>query len=202
MAKLGLELRLLSSDVDTEVEKWEEQEHELVRQSQSLASMAYNMYLFTRGEGLLKTTLDLFHQAEVLSEEGLQLCSSLRTFSAQLVEEEKPLVMTEMEKLVALCQQLQTGAKTPVQGKTATFQKVDSSIQKTRSILAVVLAFLPVCNKLNRKYKSERSSLGSPQDWRERQEASTPVKEDGVLTEFGVKSLDQHMAGLNLLEGK
>uniref|UniRef100_A0A8D0A5U9 Alpha-catulin n=2 Tax=Sander lucioperca TaxID=283035 RepID=A0A8D0A5U9_SANLU len=65
MAKLGLELRLLSSDVDTEVEKWEEQEHDIVRQSQSLASMAYNMYLFTRGEGLLKTTLDLFHQAEV-----------------------------------------------------------------------------------------------------------------------------------------
>uniref|UniRef100_A0A8C3ANL8 Alpha-catulin n=1 Tax=Cyclopterus lumpus TaxID=8103 RepID=A0A8C3ANL8_CYCLU len=56
MAKLGLELRLLSSDVDTEVEKWEEQEHDIVRQSQSL----------------------------VLSEEGLQLCSSLRTFSTQV----------------------------------------------------------------------------------------------------------------------
>lgn len=48
MAKLGLELRLLSSDVDSEVEKWEEQEHDIVRQSQSMASMAYNMYLFTR----------------------------------------------------------------------------------------------------------------------------------------------------------
>ncbi|XP_070702372.1 alpha-catulin [Pempheris klunzingeri] len=207
MAKLGLELRLLSSDVDTEVEKWEEQEHDIVRQSQSLASMAYNMHLFTRGEGLLKTTLDLFHQAEVLSEEGLQLCSSLRTFSTQLVDEEKSAVMTEMEKLVALCQQLQMGAKTPVQGKTATFQKVDSCIQTTRGILTVVLSFLPLCNKLNRKYKSERSSLGSPQDWRERQDASTPVKEDGALNNknsngFGVKSLEQHMAGLNLLEGK
>lgn len=42
----------------------------------------------------------------------------------QLVDEEKTLVVTEMEKLVALCQQLQMGAKTPVQGKTATFQKV------------------------------------------------------------------------------
>lgn len=31
-----------------------------------------------------------------------------------------------MEKLVALCQQLQTGAKTPAQGKTATFQKVSA----------------------------------------------------------------------------
>ncbi|KAI3358529.1 hypothetical protein L3Q82_014946 [Scortum barcoo] len=207
MAKLGLELRLLSSDVDTEVEKWEEQEHEIVRQSQSLASMAYNMHLFTRGEGLLKTTLDLFHQAEVLSEEGLQLCSSLRTFSTQLVDEEKSAVMTEMEKLVALCQQLQMGAKTPVQGKTATFQKVDSCIQTTRSILTVVVSILPFCNKLNRKYKSERSSLGSPQDWRERQDASTPVKEEGALNSknsngFGVKSLEQHMASLNLLETK
>lgn len=42
----------------------------------------------------------------------------------QLVDEEKSVVMTEMEKLVPLCQQLQSGAKTPVQGKTATFQKV------------------------------------------------------------------------------
>lgn len=42
----------------------------------------------------------------------------------QLVDEEKSVVMTEMEKLVAFCQQLQMGAKTPVQGKTATFQKV------------------------------------------------------------------------------
>ncbi|XP_060948645.1 alpha-catulin isoform X1 [Limanda limanda] len=207
MAKLGLELRLLSSDVDTEVEKWEDQEHDIVRQSQSLASMAYNMHLFTRGEGLLKTTLDLFHQAEVLSEEGLQLCSALRTFSTQLVDEEKSAVMTEMEKLVALCQQLQMGGKTPVQGKTATFQKVDSSIQTARGILAVVVSVLPFCNKLNKKYKSERSSLGSPHDWRERQDVSTPVKEEGALNSmnsngFGVKSMEQHMAGLNLLESK
>lgn len=33
-------------------------------------------------------------------------------------------MLTEMEKLVVLCQQLQMGAKTPAQGKTATFQKV------------------------------------------------------------------------------
>ncbi|KAI4817361.1 hypothetical protein KUCAC02_010765 [Chaenocephalus aceratus] len=207
MAKLGLELRLLSSDVETEVEKWEEQEHDIVRQSQSLASMAYNMYLFTRGEGLLKTTLDLFHQAEVLSEEGLQLCSSFRTFSTQLVDEEKSVVMTEMEKVVAFCQQLQMGGKTPEQGKTATFQKVDSSIQATRGILTVVLYLLPFCNKLNKKYKSERSSVGSPQDWRERQDAPTPVKEEGALhiknsNSFGVKCLEQHIAGLNILESK
>uniref|UniRef100_A0A3Q4H853 Alpha-catulin n=1 Tax=Neolamprologus brichardi TaxID=32507 RepID=A0A3Q4H853_NEOBR len=92
MAKLGLELRLLSSDVDTEVEKWEDQEHEIVRQSQSLANIPPSLCVY----------LSLF----------------------QLVDEEKTVVMTEMEKLLALCQQLQMGAKTPVQGKAATFQKV------------------------------------------------------------------------------
>ncbi|KAM6958998.1 alpha-catulin isoform 1-T1 [Aplochiton taeniatus] len=206
MAKLGLELRLLSSDVDMELEKWEEQEHEVGRQSQSLASMAYSMYLFTRGEGLLKTTLDLFHQAEVLSEEGLQLCSSLRTLSAQLVDEEKAAVMAEMEKLVALCQQQQMGAKTHVQGKTATFQKVESSIQTTKGIMTVVMYLLPLCSKLLRKCKSERSSMGSPQDWRDREQAPTPVKDDALNGKgsngFGVKSLEQHMANLTFLESQ
>uniref|UniRef100_A0A8C6PC07 Catenin alpha like 1 n=1 Tax=Nothobranchius furzeri TaxID=105023 RepID=A0A8C6PC07_NOTFU len=189
MAKLGLELRLLSSDVDSEVEKWEEQEHGIVRHSQSLASMAYSMYLFTRGEGLLKTTLDLFHQAEVLSEEGLQLCSSFRTFSSQLVDEEKSALMTQMEKLVTLCQQLQMGARTPVQGKTATFQKVH-------------LLHLFMLNSF------PFFLLGSPQDWRERQDASPSVKDDEASVSskntngFGVKSMEQHMAALNLLESK
>ncbi|XP_019751509.1 alpha-catulin [Hippocampus comes] len=216
MAKVGLELRLLSSDVDAELEKWEEQEQQVVRHSQSVASMAYNMYLFTRGEGLLKTTLDLFHQAEVLSEEGLQLCSSLHVFCTQLVGEEKLALTSEVEKLAVLCQQLQAGARTPVHGKSATFQKVDSSIQTTRSVLSLLLNILPACYKLNAKYKYKRSSLGSPQDWRS--ETDTPVQDgDAVLhnnnsnsgssngnrhDDFVVKITVQHMAGLNLLESK
>uniref|UniRef100_A0A8C5TP14 Alpha-catulin n=1 Tax=Malurus cyaneus samueli TaxID=2593467 RepID=A0A8C5TP14_9PASS len=66
IAKLGLELHLLTSDVDSETEKWEDQENEIVQHGQGMSSMAYSMYLFTRGEGLLKTTQDLFHQAEVM----------------------------------------------------------------------------------------------------------------------------------------
>ncbi|XP_029588519.1 alpha-catulin isoform X5 [Salmo trutta] len=205
IAKLGVDLRLLTSDVDTEVEKWEDQEQDIVRQGQSMSSMAYSMYLFTRGEGLLKTTMDLFHQAEVLSEEGLQLCSSLHTLSTLLMDEEKVVVLSEMEKLMGLCQQLQMGVRTPVQGKTATFQKVDSSIQNTRAIMTVVIYLLPVCNKLVRKYKSERSSLDTPQSWRDRQ-LSTPVKDDALNGKnsngFGVKSLEKHMANLTFLESK
>uniref|UniRef100_A0A3B4BI11 Alpha-catulin n=1 Tax=Periophthalmus magnuspinnatus TaxID=409849 RepID=A0A3B4BI11_9GOBI len=126
MAKLGLELRLLSSDVDTEIEKWDDQEHEIVRQSQSLASMAYNMYLFTR----YMLNINHYH-----SSQGSTFCL-LISCALQLVDEEKSTVLTEIEKLVALCQQLQIGGKTPVQGKTATFQKV--------SILHIA-SFLIIC---------------------------------------------------------
>lgn len=48
IAKLGLELHLLTSDVDSETEKWEDQENEIVQHGQGMSSMAYSMYLFTR----------------------------------------------------------------------------------------------------------------------------------------------------------
>ncbi|XP_036372127.1 alpha-catulin [Megalops cyprinoides] len=205
IAKVGLELRLLTSDVDSESEKWEDQDHDIVRLSQSMSSMAYSMYLFTRGEGLLKTTLDLFHQAEVFSEEGFQLCSCLQALSSQLGDDEKAVTTSETEKLVALCQQLQLTGRTVAQGKSATFQKVDACIQNARSIMTVVVCLLPVCNKLIRKCKSERSSMGSPQSWGENQ-LPTPVKEDPLDSKntngFGVKSLEHHMAGLTFLESK
>uniref|UniRef100_A0A9J8B8W2 Alpha-catulin n=1 Tax=Cyprinus carpio carpio TaxID=630221 RepID=A0A9J8B8W2_CYPCA len=172
IAKLGLELCLLTSDVDSEVERWDEQDHEMVRLCQIISSMAYSMYLFTRGEGLLKTTLDLFHQAEVLSDQGLQLCHILHTLSTQLLDEDRILILSETEKLSAACQQLQVCAKTPVQGKSAIFQKC----------------------------KSERSCLASPQHWREKQQSTTVSEE--TLNGFGVKSLEQHMANLTFLESK
>lgn len=48
IAKLGLELCLHTSDLDSEVERWDEQDHEIVRLCQIISSMAYSMYLFTR----------------------------------------------------------------------------------------------------------------------------------------------------------
>lgn len=57
------------------------------------------------------------------------------------------------------------------------------------------------------QYKSERSSLGSPQDWKEKPEAPAANREEGALNSkngngFGVRSLEQHVAALNLLESK
>ncbi|XP_064202495.1 alpha-catulin-like isoform X2 [Anguilla rostrata] len=205
VAKLGLELRLITSDLDSECEKWDDHEHDIIRQAQSMSSMAYSMYLFTRGEGLLKTTLDLFQQAEVFSEEGFQLCSSLQALSSQVGDEEKVMITSETEKLVTLCQQLQVTARSMVQGKSATFLKVQSSVQHTKGILEIVVFLLPACHKLAKKYLSESSSLSSPQIWREKHLA-IPDKEDPLNNKntsgFGVKSLEHHMASLTFLESK
>lgn len=177
----------------------------MVRLCQIVSSMAYSMYLFTRGEGLLKTTLDLFHQAEVLSDHGLQLCSVLRSLSTQLLDEDKMLIISETEKLATSCQQLQVCAKTLVQGKSAIFQKVDSSIQNTKGILTVVVYLLPTCNKIIRKCKSDRSCVGSPPHWRDKQ-LNAPISEETLNGKgsngFGVKSLEHHMANLTFLESK
>uniref|UniRef100_A0A8C6ZU81 Alpha-catulin n=1 Tax=Nothoprocta perdicaria TaxID=30464 RepID=A0A8C6ZU81_NOTPE len=132
IAKLGLELHLLTCEVDSETEKWEDQENRLVQHVQGMSSMAYSMYLFTRGEGLLKTTQDLFHQAE-LHDDG------------------KRLLLLESEKLVPMCQQLQITARTSAQGKSATFTKVDACIQRTRNVMTLLCQLLPLCCRLLRK---------------------------------------------------
>ncbi|XP_065440199.1 alpha-catulin isoform X2 [Chrysemys picta bellii] len=151
LGKLGLELHLLTSDVDSETEKWEDQENEIVRHGQSISSMAHSMYLFTRGEGLLKTTQDLFHQAEVFATEGIKLASVLTAFSNQLEDDDKPLLLFEIDKLIPVCQQLQITAKTTVQGKNATFAKVDTCIRKTKGVMTILSQVLPLSCKLLKK---------------------------------------------------
>ncbi|KAI8516675.1 Alpha-catulin [Branchiostoma belcheri] len=64
IAKLGLEMKLMTSELDAETEKWEDPDNDIVKKAQNMSSMSYSMYLFTRGEGPLKTTQDLFSQAE------------------------------------------------------------------------------------------------------------------------------------------
>ncbi|OWK07266.1 CTNNAL1 [Cervus elaphus hippelaphus] len=48
IAKLGLKLGLLTSDANCEIEKWEDQENEVVLYGRNMSSMAYSLYLFTR----------------------------------------------------------------------------------------------------------------------------------------------------------
>lgn len=49
-----------------------------------LPQMAFSMYQFTRGEGDLKTTQDLFTQAEFFAEEANKFYKVVRVFTYQV----------------------------------------------------------------------------------------------------------------------
>jgi len=78
-------MKLITSEMDAEAEKWQERDSEIVRRAKNMSSMAFSMYLFTRGEGPLHTTQDLFTQADYFSEEGTKLFYAVRQFSAQVL---------------------------------------------------------------------------------------------------------------------
>ncbi|XP_005362261.1 alpha-catulin [Microtus ochrogaster] len=154
IAKLGLKLALLTSDADCELEKWEDQENEIVRHGRNMSRVAYSLYLFTRGEGPLKTSQDLVHLLEVFAAEGLKLTSNVQTFSKQLKDDDKLMLLLEINKLIPLCHQLQTMTKTSLQNRV--ILKVDKCITKIRSMMALVVQLLSLCYKLQKKVENTR----------------------------------------------
>ena len=106
IAKLGLEMKLITSEMDAETEKWEEPDNEIVHRAKNMSSMAFSMYLFTRGEGPLKTTQDLFTQAEYFAEEGAKLFKAVKDFS-QIVSTQPDRVNFQYQWLRSRLRKLQ-----------------------------------------------------------------------------------------------
>ena len=67
----------------TNSEKWPNT-NDIVKRARAMYTMALSMYQFTRGEGELKTTQDLFAQAEFLSEEANKFYKVVRRFTYQV----------------------------------------------------------------------------------------------------------------------
>ncbi len=84
IAKAGLEMKLITSEMDAEAEKWDEPQNEIAKRAKNMSSMAFSMYLFTRGEGTLRTTQDLFTQAYYFVEEGSRLSTIIQDFTNQV----------------------------------------------------------------------------------------------------------------------
>lgn len=84
LAKIGLELKFLTTEMDVEVEKWHNQDNEMIKRAKNMSSMAFSMSLFTRGEGTLRTTQDLFTQVYYFIEEGSRLSSIIQQISIQV----------------------------------------------------------------------------------------------------------------------
>ncbi|XP_074653442.1 alpha-catulin-like isoform X2 [Tubulanus polymorphus] len=167
IAKLGLEMKLITSEMDAETEKWEEPDNDIVKRAKNMSSMAFSMYLFTRGEGPLRTTQDLFTQAEYFAEEGNKLFKIVKEFGQRVpVGGLKTELITYLDKIPAYCQHLHFTLKSPTFGKTATFNKVDSAIQETKNLMNAVAKVVTTCficaTKYNIDYRGSPTSCTPP----------------------------------------
>jgi Vinculin family len=89
IAKTGLEMKMVTNEMDAETDKWNgesEENNDIVKRAKNMSAMAFSMYQFTKGEGSLRTTQDLFTQAEYFAEEANRLYKVVRQFSYQVTK--------------------------------------------------------------------------------------------------------------------
>lgn len=78
----------VTNEMDAETDKWNsttsDENNDIVKRAKNMSAMAFSMYQFTKGEGSLRTTQDLFTQAEYFAEEANRLYKVVRQFSYQV----------------------------------------------------------------------------------------------------------------------
>jgi hypothetical protein len=125
IAKLGLEMKLIQNEIDAEADKWNEPQNEIVKIAKLMSEMAYEIHLFTRGEGSLNTTQDLFARADVFLQHGVVLYGIIREFLNQVPDGYlRDEVIQLIERMPLNYKQLKNRIKQVTVGKTATFNKV------------------------------------------------------------------------------
>nr|XP_022918020.1 alpha-catulin isoform X2 [Onthophagus taurus] len=168
IAKSGLEMKLITSEMDAETEKWQEsstqleENNDIVKRAKNMSAMAFSMYQFTKGEGALKTTQDLFTQAEYFAEEANRLYKVIRQFSYQVPGgSNKKELLEHLDKVPTFVQRLQFTVKDHTVGKAATFTKVDNVIQETKNLMNVISKVVTTCFECATKYKLEFRGSGA-----------------------------------------
>ncbi|EFX76664.1 hypothetical protein DAPPUDRAFT_54984, partial [Daphnia pulex] len=189
IAKAGLEMKLITSEMDAETDRWTEAQNaaqqqatalrgaggealggmanpgnnDIVKRARNMSSMAFSMYQFTRGEGTLKTTQDLFTQAEYFAEEANRLYKVVRQFCYQVPAGTlKKELLDYVDQIPTYVQQLQFTVKNPTVGKAATFTKVDAVIQETKNCMNCVSKVVSTCFECANKVISYLPFLRSP----------------------------------------
>nr|XP_053612647.1 alpha-catulin isoform X4 [Plodia interpunctella] len=150
IAKSGLEMKMMSSEMDAETDKWQgaaaDENNDIVKRAKNMSSMAFAMYQFTKGEGRLNTTQDLFTQAEYFAEEANRLYKIVRQFSYQVpAGTTKKELLEHLDRVPTYVQQLQFTVKEPTVGRAATFSKVDNVIQETKHLMNVISKVVTTC---------------------------------------------------------
>ncbi|KAG8194925.1 hypothetical protein JTE90_021386 [Oedothorax gibbosus] len=167
IAQLGLEMKQLTSEMEAETDKWPTADNDIVRRAKTMSAMATSMYHFTRGEGELKTTQDLFTQAEFFAEEANRFYKVVRHFSYQVPGgTQKKEMLENLDRVPTFVQQLQFTVKNTTVGKAATFTKVDNVIKETKNLMNAISKVVTTClvcaTKFNLEFGSDRSQLMSP----------------------------------------
>lgn len=148
----------MTNEMDAEADKWRQDDNnDIVKRARNMSSMAFSMYQFTKGEGTLKTTQDLFTQAEYFAEEANRLYKVARQFSYQVpAGTHKKELLESLSGVPTHVQQLQFTVKDPTVGKAATFTKVDLVIQETKSLMNIISKVVTncfvCCNKVSKPF--------------------------------------------------
>ncbi|CAF3808246.1 unnamed protein product [Rotaria magnacalcarata] len=131
--------------------------------AKNMSSMTFSMYLFTRGEGTLRTTQDLFTQAYYFVEEGSRLASIVREFVNQIPNKTiRQEILIQLDQIPLMCHQLKLKLKNPVLGKSSTFSKVDAVISETRDLMNAVTRLCTTVFACQSKYKTIDSRSTPP----------------------------------------
>lgn len=147
IAKAGLEMKMSANEMDAETEKYmNDENNDIVKRAKNMSTMADSMYQFTKGEGTLRTTQDLFTQAEYFAEEANRLYKVVRVFSYQVpAGDSKKELLDQLDVVPTYVQTLQFTVKDPTVGKAATFVKVDHVIRETKNLMTVINKLVSTC---------------------------------------------------------
>uniref|UniRef100_H2YYY0 Uncharacterized protein n=2 Tax=Ciona savignyi TaxID=51511 RepID=H2YYY0_CIOSA len=143
-ARLGLEIKLLSSQCFVECQHWRDVSDvpaAMIDHFEAVSNSSKHIYLFTRGEPPLKTTVDFFNAAIEVSNAATkcgqcaQSClDKFRSDGAYLRSD----VLSACSQLPSTCQRLSATVKTNAHGKSAVFSKVMTTLRDVRATLELV----------------------------------------------------------------
>ncbi|SPP73188.1 alpha-catulin [Drosophila guanche] len=146
-----------NGDLSTYQSKWSEDlsdDNDILKRAKNMSAMAFLMYQFTKGNGSLRTTQDLFTQAEYFAEEANRLYKVLRHFSYQVpASDNKKDLLNILDRVPTFVQALQFTVKDHTVGKAATFVKVDHVIRETKNLMNVINKVVSKCFECANKYK-------------------------------------------------
>ncbi len=136
--------------------------NEIVRRAKKMAAQAEDMLDFTRGQGRVATTQDLFTLAESFAEEANLLYKATRAFSYGVpAGEDKRALMAMADGVPKHCHQLQMLIQSSTVGKAATFTKVDSIIREARQIMHLVAEVVHTCFENANKFALDFSTVSA-----------------------------------------